>query len=117
MPRAYGGVDGPQVSLCTTCHTRIHKVAGCLMRKLPYFELTQGLDSEQLKKTLYLATCIMNAESMARNDPNKKTVVVLSLMGGETAKLDKLKKALAVPSREAVLKVALDSLYKKHFIE
>lgn len=116
IPRAYGGSDGPMVSICDTCHTRLHKIATCLYSKQPYFHLLQGLDQESIKRVLYLATCVVNAKQATENDPNKKVMVVLSLTGQEGQKIDQLKKTLRLTSREQVIKYALASLYKKHFI-
>lgn len=116
IPRAYGGSDGPMVSICDTCHTRVHKIATCLYSKQSYFQFLQGLDQESIKRLLYLSTCVVNAKQATENDPNKKVVVVISLTGQEGEKVDQLKKVLKLSSREQIIKYALASLYKKHFM-
>ncbi len=116
VPRAYGGVDGPMVSICDTCHTRVHKIASCIYSKQPYYAFTKGLDASVVKRLVYLATCVANAKSATNNDPNKKVVVVISFSGQDGQKIDKLKKVLNLSSREQVMKHALASLYSRHFI-
>lgn len=115
VPRAYGGEDGPMVSLCDTCHTRLHKTAVALSSNKPTYLLLQGLNPEAQKRIYYLASCVVNAKAATENDPNKKTMVTLQLSGQETQKLDQLKRALNVPSRSAVILAAVESLYKRTF--
>lgn len=117
VPRAYGGSDGPIVSLCDTCHTRLHKAALCIEANRPVYSFINGLSQEQQQRLLYLSTCVVNAKLATKNDPNKKSMVVLQFSRQETEQIDRLKKALGLKSRMAVIKAAILSLYNKRFIE
>ena len=117
VPRAYGGSDGPVVSLCDTCHTRLHKAALAIESNNPVFQFTTGLNQDQIQKLLYLSTCVVNAKLATKNDPNKRSVVVLQFTGKETEQLDALKKVLGAKSRMAVIKAAIFALYNKHFTQ
>lgn len=119
IPRAYGGIDGPQVSLCDHCHTRVHKIQACLLHNKPYFIYTQGLDQNGIQKVLYLATCAYNAKKATDNDPNKKLTLVLSLNGERLQKIEKLKQIMpsGMRSRASIYNYALDYLYSKMFVK
>ena len=117
VPRAYGGSDGPVVSLCDTCHTRLHKVALAIESNNPVFQFTTGLNQDQIQKLLYLSICVVNAKLATKDDPNKRSVVVLQFTGKETEQLDALKKVLGAKSRMAVIKAAIFALYNKHFTQ
>lgn len=117
VPRAYGGSDGPVVSLCDTCHTRLHKAALCIEGNKPVYPFVNGLTQDQQQKLLYLSTCVVNAKLATKNDPNKQSMVVLHFTRQETDQLDRLKKSLGLKSRMAVIKTAILSLYNKRFIE
>ena len=110
IPRAYGGSDGPVVSLCDTCHTRLHKAALCIEANKPVFPFINGLNQDQQQKLLYLSTCVVNAKLATKNDPNKKSVIVFQLTCQETEQIDRLKKSLGLRSRIAVIKMAILSL-------
>ena len=73
------------------------------------------LTSDAKTKVLYLASCAANAKLATLNDPNKKSVIVIPLTGKETQQIDALKRALRAPSRAAVIKAAIYTLYTKHF--
>lgn len=115
VPRAYGGSDGPIVSLCDTCHTRLHKAALCLEAKRPIYAFTSGLTNDQQQKLLYLSTCVLNAKLATKNDPNKKAVVVLQFSKKEIEQLEALKKVLGVKSRMAAVKAAIFIAFSKYF--
>lgn len=115
VPRAYGGEDGPVVSLCDSCHTRLHKAAISIAAGKQPDQYTLGLTANAKTKVLYLASCAANAKLATLNDPNKKSVIVIPLTGKETQQIDALKRALRAPSRAAVIKAAIYTLYTKHF--
>lgn len=118
IPRKAGGEDGPQVSLCLTHHTKLHKIALRLKSKKPYFEFLVGESDARKQKLLWLASRVANAFSLTSGDPNKQVSVVLALDAKSQAMIDKLKKVYPqARSREAILNLALTSLYNKHFLE
>jgi hypothetical protein len=118
IPRAAGGTDGPQVSLCTAHHTKLHKIANRLSSKKPYFDLLYGEPADRQKKILWLAAQVYNAFELTKDDPNKQTTVLLTLDKGMRDKLDYLKRVYPnLKSREALVVFAINSLYQKHFLE
>lgn len=118
IPRAYGGSDGPVVSLCDSHHTALHKMAVALASGKPYFQHLNGHSRDQQNKLLFLATRVRDAEAATRNDPNKKASVVLSLDAATASKLDALKKVYPqARSRAGVIKVAIDVLYNRTFLK
>lgn len=117
IPRAYGGADGPTVSLCDLHHTTLHKIAVALKAGKSHYQLTAGHNPEQHGKLMLLATRVYEAEQATRNDPNKKTLLVLSLDGQLTRMVDDLKSVLpGVRGREAVARAAITSLWNRHFM-
>lgn len=115
VPRAYGGVDGPQVSLCDTHHTRLHEVALRLIAGKPFYDLLSK-DREQNARVLYLAQIVVNAKLATDNDPNKAQLVVLHLRKEHKEKLKELKNVYGW-NRQRLIEFAVESLHRKHFLE
>jgi len=116
VPRAAGGSDGPTVSLCDGHHTCLHKIALSIKSKKPYFQLLLGEPDEAKQKILWLATRVFNAFEAVKNDPNKRVVVILTLDRKKQHQLEVLKKVYpSLRSREALINLALDNLYRRHF--
>jgi hypothetical protein len=117
IPRAYGGVDGPQVSLCDSHHTAVHEIALRLYSKRSHFELLTT-DPEINKKLLYLATVAYNARIATENDPNKRQMILLTPTKEALRQLDKLKTVYGNRvSRQTLIERAIKNLYDKHFIK
>ena len=118
IPQAFGGTDGPTVSLCDSHHNKLHRIAICLKSEKSYFSVITGEDSAHVQKLLYLANAVHNAELATRNDPNKAASAMVSLDARHKAMIDKLKTINPkLRSREAVLICALESLYARHFVQ
>lgn len=118
VPVAYGGVDGPQVTLCTNHHDTLHLIAVAWKASKPHYRYVQNVVPDQVKKLEYLASIVYNAELQSRNDPNKAAAVILHLNAKQKLKIDRLKKVYpSVNSRASVLLLALENLYNKHFTE
>jgi hypothetical protein len=118
IPRQAGGSDGPTVSLCDGHHTCLHKIALCLKSKRPYFDLVTGESDDSKKKLYWLATTVFNAFEATKNDPNKQVMTLMSLDRRQQIMIDRLRGVYPrLKSREALINLALESLYKKHFTE
>jgi hypothetical protein len=115
IPCAYGGVDGPQVRICSDHHTGLHTIALRLYSGKPYFELLSPDDTYSNERLLYLASVAYNARLAVENDPNKKRVLVLSLKGDTWDKLTQLKTVYGKMGRERLVEVAVQQLFNKHF--
>lgn len=117
IPRAYGGTDGPQVSLCSDHHTALHEIALKLWTKKPYFHLLTR-EPEQDKKLMYLATVAYNARVATDKDPNKRRLILYMPSKATMDKIDRLKSLHGTRmSRETVLNLAIDTLFSRHFIK
>ncbi len=114
IPKAYGGVDGPQVSLCSDHHTALHEVGKRIYAKKPFFDLLSK-DPTQDRKLVYLGTIACNARIATENDPNKRQMVILSLDRDHRAMLKALKKIFPGRSQPTILEFALEHLYDRHF--
>lgn len=117
IPRAYGGIDGPQVSLCDSHHTAAHQIADALWAKKNHFRYLTG-DTQKDVKLLFLASRIYNARLLVHKDPNKRRILVLNPSNAFTLKLDKLKTVYGSRiGRERIIELAVERLYKQHFID
>lgn len=114
IPRAYGGTDGPQVSLCDSHHTALHNIALRLYSKRTFHDLLTS-DSRQDEKLIYLATCAYKARILTENDPNKRLHEVYSFDNETMSKLKRLKSVYNNIGRERLVKLAIRQLYAKHF--
>lgn len=116
VPKAAGGVDGPQVSLCSDHHDTLHKIALRLAAKKPYFDLVSDETDAQKKKLYWLATVAHNAFAATKNDPNKKVAAIVELDRKQQDQITQLMNVYPqCKSREAVLALALEALFSKHF--
>lgn len=116
VPQAYGGTDGPTVSLCDGHHTAIHKIAVALRHNKPHHQFLGTYDRTQIAKLEYLAEVIQRAEERTRNDPNKRTSVVLGLDAETRAMLDALGGVYPqCRGRAALIRTAIRNLYLQHF--
>lgn len=117
IPQAYGGVDGPTVSVCLHHHDLLHKVAERIAANKPIGDLVGNEAMEYLNPLLFLARKVAEAKIMMKNDPNKRVQVTLDLDGRYKEMVEKLKPTLPgkSKSREAVFLYALELLYKKQF--
>lgn len=113
VPRAYGGIDGPQVSLCDSHHTALHQIALKLYSGKPYYDLLPHEPSQD-RKVLWLASIVVNARRLVENDPNKPTPIVVIVNGETKERLKKLKRIYRGSFADLMLH-AVDSLYRKHF--
>jgi hypothetical protein len=116
FPRAYGGVDGPEVSLCDGHHSAVHRIAECLIREKPHHQFLRGESPTRIKRLMYMATRIHQMWLATKDDPNKATSVSFVLTAKTQKMIDQLKPVLGLRSREAVLLAALDALHRRHFV-
>ena len=112
LPRAFGGTDGPVVSLCDSCHSKVHKLSYD-PSKIPM--LCKGYPLESINKLIYLCGIIYKAKRLLEQDPNKLLPMTFKITKGDAEKLDRLKSVLNVKSRAAVYAIALTRLYNQHF--
>lgn len=117
LPRAYGGTDGPEVSICDGHHSTVHRIGECLMHEKPYHQYLRGEPPLRVQRIMYLASRIHEIYLLTKNDPNKAVTVTMVLSAKHRNMIDQLKPVLGVRSREAAFIQALESLYKRHFVQ
>lgn len=115
IPRAYGGEDGPQVSLCSDHHTTLHEIGKRIYSGKPFHDLLTK-NAEADAKLVYLGTIACNARIATENDPNKLQMVVVKLGGPHKAMLKDLKKVYNRASNQTLIETAIQALHTKHFI-
>ena len=94
VPRAYGGADGPTVTICSSHHSGVHDAAlACYPNKtskmnkwLERLPLVRGAH----ERFFYLVSTIMRARAMMSKDVNKKGSVSTSLSAADNRKLDQI---------------------------
>lgn len=117
IPVAYGGIDGPTFDLCDSHHSCLHKMAVAIRARKPYHHLLGTRDPEMVRKLLWLATRVNEAEALVRNDPNKRVDVLVSLDYDTRQMLDQLLKVYPqAKGRAGLLKIAVHALHRRHFM-
>lgn len=117
IPRAYGGSDGPTITLCSGDHSLMHDVALKLINGKSHFTLTAGLKPEPLSRLLYLATRVQVAHDYASNDANKKFPIVVGLDRKTNEMLKELVKFKRVKGgRQAVIRELIVSEFNRVFL-
>ena len=112
IPRAYGGKHGPLISLCDSCHTRVHKIANSLPANDS--SICNNLPDSVKSKLTWLATVVYDAKKATANDPNKQLPVTFKISRMEAQRIERLKHILNVKSRKDVYAIALDRLFKSY---
>ena len=115
FPRNAGGDDGPLVSLCDSDHATAHKIASRLHKKRPIADLATGEPPAQLKKLVWLASCIVKAEKSVEGDSNKFLNNGVSMSKTDTAMMVKLQSVYPKKSRSDLFRAGLALLYRSHF--
>jgi hypothetical protein len=115
MPRNAGGTDGPEVSLCSTHHGTIHKIASRVHRKAPITDLLAGEEPAWVKKLLWLASCVVKAERATEGDPNKRYQNGISLRPEEIEMIKRLQTIFPGKGRSEIIRAALFHFFRKNF--
>jgi hypothetical protein len=100
IPQAYGGKDGPIVSLDSAHHDLLHLVADKILAKRPFEDLLLGLTAIEKERILYLATRVVVAAKFSDKDPNKRLSVIFSINAEQGVRLKELTKFHGVSRQE-----------------
>lgn len=109
VPQAYGGRDGPTVTLCASCHNGVHHVADGRDNMQPSYWVTH----ETLKKGSALVKIIKDSRVIASKSANKKVQVTLELTAEQAKMLDKLKVMLGESGRVSTLLTLINQEYQR----
>ena len=114
IPRAYGGADGPTVSLDTAHHDLLHLVAVRMMTGQQFDTLLVGLDKTSKERLLYLSTRVVVAAQYVEGDPNKRVITHFSLNKSENDVFTQLADFHGL-SKVSLLKKLLAQEYRRCF--
>lgn len=114
IPRAFGGVDGPQVSLCNAHHDLLHDfgkafVSGNSSTINSLLSRIENMPPLPRVKIVWLGSRVYLAHKATKSDPNKLITVNISLKQTEIELLNSLSKSLGL-SRTDVIRAALKKL-------
>ena len=105
VPRSFGGSQGPTVSLCSGHHATVHDVSLRMVSGVPYNDLVGHEPPSSQSRILHLATVIVNAMTLFKEDPNR----VVPIQYGLPYHKNELLK-LAARSRKLTVKQLMDRL-------
>mgnify|MGYP001780197283 FL=1 len=110
VPRAYGGLHGPVVSLCASCHSKLHRLA---LSSPPYNTFGISANPEEGSKLAYLAGVVYNSRNLVSSDSNKRTIITFKVSQQEAWMADALKPVLGVTNRADVYRKAVQLIFSK----
>lgn len=114
IPQAYGGVDGPTVSLCSSHHDLLHLIALRLISGKGHDDLIEGLSTSENQRIHYLASRIKLASDFSKNDPNKKVIVSFKLSSQINKQLSEIAK-FKNSSKEKIIKALIQESHRHLF--
>ena len=120
VPRAFGGVDGPTVTICTHHHGLIHKVADACWKSKKHhliigMLLAAGETQESVDYSRYLVEVIIRSRIAHQNDPNKHSGFGMSFDPNTAKMIDEIKSNLSLRSKQDVIVSAIHSFHHQLF--
>jgi hypothetical protein len=112
VPQAYGGVDGPQVTLCGTHHTLVHTLA---LKPCPLWDNSlrkHTTDPVKIAKLRELVEIIYRARMATRNTV-KPLQISHKLNMERSKKLRELKHLMGQSSITATIDACIDAVYNQ----
>lgn len=113
IPCAYGGVDGPQISLCAVDHSLVHALSFKLGKEVPLPELITSDErfrsmpvaeaKAAIKMAMFLGSKIKMARELVADDPNKKVKFNTQFSSETSRKLKELVQFLGCSNQEQAL--------------
>jgi len=135
IPRGYGGESGPTVTLSASCHDLVHSTASSVYVKyikqttLSPFEVVRGhvIDNhlfknihstEQQWKIMYLVILIIQSRQLSEGHNLYKTTKFNTEFSQDiNRKVDEIKNALGLSSKQEVVKKAVTELHARIFVK
>lgn len=109
-PRAYGGTNGPVVTLCGVCHSVLHKQS----HKPKNNRKFTSKDIIQAAKLTYLSECVFNARIATRRIARGR-VLSMNLSPDLHLKLKAVMHVDGTPSIEKTVQRIIEVAYKSRF--
>lgn len=123
IPCAYGGTDGPQISLCAIDHALVHGASFKLGKeRLPQMivDRARELSPQQARiaipVALYLAWVIRRSTEFTKDDPNKKVKFQATIKRETSRRLKELTDHWGLDSKTATLELLVNNTYSKLFL-
>ena len=115
IPRAYGGQDGPTITLCAGCHSSVHKLADYNAQDVSYAQkLLKTVNKKSLTRLVELAIIIAYSKQATKNDENKTIIFMDRFPASVNKQLKALAKILKKDQR-TIVRLAIAQLYKHYF--
>ena len=114
FPRAFGGSDGPTVSLDTAHHDLLHLVANHMMSGKDWTPLLERMEHSSKQRLLYLSTRVVEAAELFNNDPNKRITKHFTLSRKEAKAFDEMTRFHRVSS-DTLIRRLLAQEYRRLF--
>lgn len=122
IPCAYGGTDGPQISLCAIDHALVHKLSYQLGDGVPELIVQDDrLRALPIKKArravqmaMYLAQVIKSSRELTSEDPNKKVKFHTSFTKDTSDKLKQLMVFYGFRNQEQALVQAIEDAHARY---
>lgn len=115
IPRSRGGVDGPTVDLCPTCHSAIHMVARAMIAGKSGDSYIQHLDHDARGRAMMLIKSIVLVEASKEDKRNPHPLLAVSLdCHAYMVALAMLQKDRGFTSREKLVNSILQQIALKY---
>lgn len=123
IPRAYGGVNGPTVYICSNCHKNVHAIESeigsepfqpddvleMIKDKLFYIPETH------LTRAFICIKMIIQARDAVEGDPNKSVVFMDRFPPVVKNQLRALRTVYPKLNQQKIVRLAIELLYSRHF--
>lgn len=113
IPRAYGGANGPLCSVCTNHHNLLHEYAtySIANNQASMVRLLSTIEPHLHRRLVYLASRIVRAYHLTKDDPNKCGKVTIVLTGEQARRAVLLKKQHSARSMQALFVKLLEDAW------
>lgn len=126
VPRAYGGENGPLITLCGSHHTLVHNLGLYQLKQLTSYseestieeadsQSLQALSAQGKYRAMYLANVIAQAGFAVESDVNKTIKYAGEFTAGQNRKLNAIKLSLGVRSKHKALVMCINHMHKSLF--
>ena len=114
IPQAFGGKNGPTVTLDSSHHDLLHAVALRLTSNKSYDDLIARLTPSELQRIMYLATRIKIAFDFSNGDPNKQFKVTFQIGAKTNQQLKDIAKFKS-KSKEDIFILLVEEAHRRLF--
>lgn len=126
VPEAYGGEDGPQITLCGSHHTLVHNLGLFQLKQLTSSseestieeadsKALQALNAQGQQRAVYLANVIASAGFAVVSDVNKTIKYAGVFTAEQNRKLNAIKQSLGVRSKHTAIVMCINRMHKDLF--